>query len=269
MRGVEQSVAIVSGGASSIGAEIVKTFAAAGANVIAADSDRTAGEELARDGAANIRFVPMDLASDADIERCVRFAIEAFGRIDFIVNAAAIYQDQGANSSRDDWLRTFDVNVVGPVMLIRAARPHLARRPGAVVNVGSISAKVAQAGRWSYPASKAALHQVTRTLALDLAQEGIRVNTVSPGWTWSGGMEKLGLKRAAVDRIARDFHLVPRAAERQEVANAVLFLCSDHASFINGADIAVDGGYGALGPEGKPSAFERLLGAASSKESGT
>jgi NAD(P)-dependent dehydrogenase (short-subunit alcohol dehydrogenase family) len=262
VQGVENSVAIVSGGATSIGAEIVKTFVAAGARVVAADVDREAGEALAKQSDGKIIFSPMDLSSDADIERTVQTALKSFGQIDFVINAAAVYQDQGPASSRADWQKCFDVNVTGPVMLVRAAQAYLARRPGAVVNVGSISAKVAQAGRWTYPASKAALHQVTRTLALDLAKQGIRVNTVSPGWTWSGGMEKLGLTRPVVDRIAKEFHLVPRAAERDEVAQAVLFLCSDAASFISGADLPVDGGYCALGPEAKPSAFEKLAMAA-------
>jgi NAD(P)-dependent dehydrogenase (short-subunit alcohol dehydrogenase family) len=258
MRGLEGKVAIISGGGASIGAEIAVAFAAAGTRPVIADIDAEAGEALAaRLGEA--LFVRTDLASDADIGGCVDAAIARFGRIDFIVNAAALYADQGPASSREDWARTFDVNVTGPAMLALAARPHLAQAKGAIVNIGSISASVGQAGRWTYPASKAAIVQLTRTMAIDLSGDGIRVNSVSPGWTWSTGMERLGLSRAAVDSVAAPFHLMGRAADRGEIAGAVLFLCSDEASFISGADIPVDGGYGAMGPEGRPSAFAQLV----------
>ncbi|MGE0666144.1 MAG: SDR family oxidoreductase [Sphingomonadales bacterium] len=258
MRGIGNRVAIVSGGATSIGAEIVRAFCEEGAGVVIADIDAGEGIRLAGAIGDAAMFVRTDLASDDDIKACVAAAVAQFGRVDFVVNAAALYQDQGAASSRADWARSFDVNVTGPVMLACAARPHLAAVKGAVVNVCSISGKVAQAGRWTYPASKAALMQATRSLALDFAEDDIRVNGVSPGWTWSGGMEKLGLTRAAVDRVAAPFHLPGRAGDRRDVAEAVLFLCSEHARFVSGADLPVDGGYSALGPEGRPSAFAAL-----------
>lgn len=259
MKGIAGKVAIVSGGAASIGAEIVEVFVANGAAAVIADID--GGTEIASAGgeAGNILSVRMDLASDDDIRACVRAAAERFGRIDFVVNAAALYQDEGAASDRSSWARSFDVNVTGPTLLVLAAREHLAKTGGAVVNIGSISASVAQAGRWTYPASKAALAQVTRSMALDLSGDGIRVNSVSPGWTWSTGMERLGLTRDAVDRVASPFHFPGRAGDRDEIAEAVLFLCSDHARFISGADLPVDGGYRAMGPEGRASAFAALL----------
>ena len=258
MKGIAGKVVIVSGGAASIGAEIVKVFVANGAAAVIADIDGTEAASVGGE-ARNILSVRMDLASDDDIRACVRAAAERFGRIDFVVNAAALYQDEGAASDRSSWARSFDVNVAGPALLVLAAREHLAKTGGAVVNIGSISAGVAQAGRWTYPASKAALAQVTRSMALDLSGDGIRVNSVSPGWTWSTGMERLGLTRDAVDRVASPFHFPGRAANRDEIAEAVLFLCSDHARFISGADLPVDGGYRAMGPEGRASAFAALL----------
>lgn len=261
MQGIRDKVAIVSGGALSIGAEIVRAFVEQGARAIIADVNREAGESLAGELGDKVLYVPMDLAVDAEIEAGVKSALDTFGRIDFVVNAAAIYQDQGPDSGRADWTRSFEVNVIGPVMLARAARSALAASKGAIVNIGSISARVAQAGRWTYPASKAALAQATRSLALDLAGDGIRVNSVSPGWTWSSGMEQLGLKRPIVDKVAGAFHLMGRAADRREIAEAVLFLCSDHARFITGADLAVDGGYTAMGPEGRPSALAAVAAA--------
>lgn len=262
MKGIEGRVAIVSGGATSIGAEIVRSFVAAGANAMAADVAGPAGVQLTQELGSGAGFVRMDLASDADIEQAVAETIARYERIDFVVNAAACYVDNAMASGRDEWRHSLDVNLIGPVMLIRAAHEQLARHRGAVVNVGSISARVAQRGRWLYPSAKAGLHQATRSLALDFAESGVRVNTVSPGWTFSASMEKFGLTRPVVDRIAADYHLIPRAAHRREIADVVVFLCSDDASFINAADVPVDGGYSAIGPEAKAAALQRLVSAA-------
>ncbi len=145
-------------------------------------------------------------------------------------------------------------------MAAKAVHPHLlARGGGAIVNFASISAKVAQTGRWLYPAGKAAIVQLTRNMAMDLAADGIRVNSVSPGWTWSKVMVELsGDDRAKTDRVAAPFHLLGRAGDPEEVANVVLFLCSDDASFVTGADYAVDGGYSAMGPEQAEPAIPKL-----------
>lgn len=262
MKGIADRVAIVSGGAASVGAEIVRALVAAGGRAAAADIDAAAGEQLAKELGPSTLFVRMDLASDADIEAAVAKTLERFGRIDFVINAAADYADPGPVGDRPAWHRSLDVNLIGPVMLVRAAREQLVANRGAVVNIGSISAKVAQHGRWLYPAAKAALHQVTRSLALDFGGTGVRVNTVSPGWMYSSGMEKLGLTRKVVDRVAEPFHLEARAADRQEVAEVAVFLCSEHARFVNGTDVPVDGGYTALGPEAKVAALELLIRAA-------
>jgi len=250
--GIKDRVAIVVGGATSIGAEIVRAFCDCGARVAIADIEEQAGELLASQLSGKALFSRMDLRSDDDIRSCVDRAVAAFGRVDFVVNCACPYLDKGPDSTRADWLEALNVNVVGGAMVVQAARPHLRESKGAVVNVGSISAKVAQKGRWTYPVSKAAVHQLTRNQALDFAGDGIRVNTVSPGWTWSGAMEKVvGDNRAAIDQIAAKFHLIARAANRREIADAVLFLCSRHATFITGAELPVDGGYTAIGPEQK------------------
>ncbi|MGO4853060.1 SDR family oxidoreductase [Phaeovulum sp. W22_SRMD_FR3] len=257
MRGLAGKVAIVPGGATKIGAAVVAAFTAAGVRVVVADIDRAGGLALA---GPEVAFVEADLRRDADIARVVATATERFGRIDFLVNVAATYLDKGAESSRAEWLEALDVNLVGSVMLMQAARGELARTRGAIVNFGSISARVAQTGRWLYPVSKAAILQLTRNQAMDLAPEGIRVNAVSPGWTWSNIMDSLtGGDRARTDRVGADYHLMPRVADPEEVASAILFLCSDDASFITGTDLRVDGGYSAMGPEGAAPAIPRLM----------
>ncbi len=250
MRGIRDRTAIVAGGATIIGQGVVRAFVEAGSKVIVADIDTDGGTRLAAELGDDVRFVATDLRDDESCRACVAEAVAAFGSVDFLVNLACVYVDDGLDSTREDWLESYNVNVVGGVMLLKAAREHLRRANGAVVNFGSISAKVAQTGRWLYPASKAAILQLTRSEAMDLAADGIRVNSVSPGWTWSKIMDELsGGDRAHTDAVGGTFHLLRRVGDPEEVARAVLFLCSDDASFITGADIAVDGGYSAMGPE--------------------
>ena len=242
--------AIVTGGATSIGAEIVRSFAAAGYRVTIADIARTEGEELARSIGPKVCFLATDLAIDDDIERCVSKTVANFGKIDVIIHAACSYVDGGAAASRADWRRSLDVNLVGAALLVREARPHLVTPGASIVFIGSISAKVGQPGRWLYPAGKAALLQLARSLALDLAPSGIRVNSLSPGKTWSAPLQrKHENNRSRADAIEGEFHALGRLGDANEVARAALFLCSEAASFITGTDLAVDGGYSAMGPE--------------------
>ena len=257
MKGLQGKVAIVPGGATKIGQAVVQAFTDAGVRVMVADIAEDAGKAMIRDGVA---FQKCDLRSDADIAALVAETRKQFGRIDFLVNVACSYLDNGAETTRADWLTALDTNIVGSVMLMQAARAELAKTKGAIVNFGSISSRVAQTGRWVYPVSKAAILQLTRNQAMDLAPDGIRVNAVSPGWTWSNIMDQLtGGNRAKTDAVAAPFHLLGRVANPEEVASTVLFLCSDEASFITGTDICVDGGYTAMGPEQAVPAIPKLM----------
>ncbi len=260
MEGLKGKVAIVTGGATLIGAEVVRAFHREGTKVVIADVEPK-GQKVADEIGKDVLFVCTDLADDAQVAACVERTVKSFGGIDFLVNLACVYIDNGFEASRKDWLDSYNVNVVGGVMMLKAAHPHMVKRGGgAVVNFGSISAKVAQTGRWLYPVTKAAILQLTRNEAMDLAKDKIRVNSVSPGWTWCRLMDELTHgDKEKTNRVGGAFHLLGRVGEPSEVAEAVLFLCSSHASFITGTDLAVDGGYSAMGPEMAAPAIPKLM----------
>ena len=259
MKGLKDKVAIITGSATSIGASVATAFIDIGAKVVIADIAEEVGAELASQLGENAVFIRTDVKSDDDLKATVNLAITEWGQIDFIVNTACTYLDNAMDSTREEFLEALNVNAAGGFMLVQFARPHLKATKGAVVNFGSISAKVAQPGRCLYPMTKGAIHQLTRNEALLLAEDGIRVNTVSPGWTWCAIMDEVsGGDRKKTDNVAAPFHMKGRVGDPQEIAEAVLFLCSDHASFITGTDLPVDGGYTALGPEQQTDALGNL-----------
>ncbi len=260
MEGLKGKVAIVTGGATMIGAQVVRAFHKEGARVVVADIDVQGGQAIANELGDGVLFLRTDLGDDKQIAACVDRAVTAFGGIDFLVNVACVYVDGAINATRQDWLDSYNINLVAGVMMLKAVRPHMVKRGGgAVVNFGSISAKTAQRGRWLYPVTKAALLQLTRNEAMDLAADKIRVNSVSPGWTWSKVIAELTKgNRAKADKVGGPFHLLGRIGDPNDVAQAVLFLCSSQAAFITGTDLAVDGGYSAMGPERAEEAIPRL-----------
>lgn len=240
---------IVTGGVSLIGAAVAKRVLAEGAAVVIADIKAADGRRVADELGPRCEFVHTDLRLDDDIERAVGVA-SGMGQISLVVNNAAVFDDHQIDTDRATWLDALNVNVVASAMMVQKCRDQLVASGGSVVNVASVSGRVSQPNRLVYNTTKAAILQMTRSMAQELARDGVRVNSVSPGWTWSRPMEVRYDNRADADRFAAEFQPLGRMAEPDEVASAVMFLASEEAAFITGGDLLIDGGYAALGPEG-------------------
>jgi 3-oxoacyl-[acyl-carrier protein] reductase len=246
---LDGKVAIVTGAAQGLGAEIARGLCAAGAQVVIADCDASVGAATAAALGARAVFQRTDLASDDDIEACVIAAHGRHGRLDILVNCAVTYLDHGLGSTRAEWHRALDVNLVGAALLTARAVAVMTAPGGVVVNIGSVGGKFGAAGRALYPAAKAALLQFTRNAAVSLAPRGIRVLSISPAWTWTPALERMAGTEARADAIGGKLHPAGRVGRGADVANAVLFACSDLAGFITGVDLPVDGGFSILGPD--------------------
>ena len=248
-------VGAVTGAASGIGAATAKEFALRGMHVYLLDVDATGlshlGAEIEDDG-GKVSPVITDV-SEPQAVRSAFLAVERdHERLDAVVNCAASFLARGLDVSVADWQHVFGVNVAGIANVVQAARPLLARTNGAaVVNTASVSAHVAQPARWTYNATKGAIVSLTKCMAMDLAKDGIRVNSVSPGWIWTPEVSRAASgDRERWEPLWGGFHMLGRLGEPEEVARAIAFLCSSDASFITGAELPVDGGYLAMGPEG-------------------
>lgn len=247
-------VALVTGGTNGIGHAIALELLREGAQVVVSGLPADAAEGTRAFAAAG--FAPLvvagDMAEEAFCRQLVAAVLEKHGRLDYLVNNAFSFVAKGLDATRDDFLRSFSVGPFAFSLLIQlAAEPMKKQGGGAVVNVSSISARIAQPNRWTYNTAKGAVAQLTRCAALDLAPHKIRVNSVSPGWIWTREVDKAaGGDRATYDPIWGQFHMLARMGHPAEIAGPVLFLLSDDASFITGTDLPVDGGYNGLGPEG-------------------
>lgn len=256
MTRLTNKTAVICGGATMIGTAVASTLLEQGARVVVLDIDSASGPAIETLGAT---FITLDVTRDDQIQDAVIRINQQFGQVDLLVNMACTYDDDGFASSRQQWLKALDINLVSMAMVTRAFHENLKASKGAIVNFTSISAGSAQTGRWLYPVSKAAVLHLTRQMAMDLAADGIRVNSVSPGWTWSRVISEIsGGDRSRADAVAADYHLLGRLGDPREVAQVVAFLCSDEASFVTAADYAVDGGYSAMGPEQNKPAIPRL-----------
>ena len=241
-------VAFVTGAGRGIGREVVRTLARAGADIVAADIDPMTAEEAAAEirglGRRSVS-IEVDVTDPGAVDVAVEQAIREIGRIDILVNVAGICRNAPAESMSDeDWRDVLAVNLDGLYWCCRAVGRHmLARGSGSIVNIASLSGSVVDfpQPQASYNASKAGVIQLTRSLASEWADRGVRVNCVSPGFI-ATEMTKLGMASGWGD-VWLSMIPMARLGEPSEVANAVWYLASDAASYATGTELQLDGGF--------------------------
>ena len=241
----ENKVVLITGGTRGIGFATAQLFAQEGAEVliVGRETDKTtkAAREIPGRGEAG------DVSVAADCERIVARTLDLYGRLDVLVNCAGvIFRNRTVEqTTEEEWDTTFNINVKGTFLMCKYALPALRAAKGCIVNVSSYVGLVGFAGASAYAASKAAILNLTRSMALDHAKEGIRVNAVCPGsvdtdmihtaWHQFGDVEQ-------ARKLWSEKHPLGRIASPEEVARVILFLASEEASFITGAALSVDGG---------------------------
>ena len=243
-------VAVVTGAASGMGAATARAFRAAGAKVLLVDRNAALLEAVALEldaGLEQVAFMVGDVSQSGFCDAVVNQAVTRFGRVDAVVSAAGIIVRAGAIDTTDeDWMRIMGVNVSGVFFMARAAaRVMVAQGSGSIVNFGSIWGDVGAAGVAAYCASKGAVHNLTRAMALEHAQHGVRVNAVCPGEVNTpmlASERNEPVTAALLERLASSVPM-GRLAEPEEIARVVLFLSSDLASYMTGSLVTVDAGY--------------------------
>jgi NAD(P)-dependent dehydrogenase (short-subunit alcohol dehydrogenase family) len=239
-------VALVSGASSGLGERFARVLHAAGASVVitARRADRL--NVLAADLGDRVAFVPADIADPEQVSKMAGAAEEAFGRIDVLVNNAGLSRAaQAAILDLDDWRATIDVNLTGLFQLTQACvGGMLARGSGAIVNVASILGLVSSApiANAAYAASKGAVVQLTRELAVEWGRRGVRVNALAPGWFASEMTEEIIGDERSMEFLRRNSPMA-RMGRADELDGALLFLASDASSYVTGHTLVVDGGW--------------------------
>jgi len=244
---LQDKTLLITGGASGIGLATVERCLAEGARVAVADLDtppnRQVGQDLAARFAGRCRFVPVDVTSTEQVDAMVAATVATFGRLDGVFNNAGIGGMAPSDTLPDeDYLRVIDVNLNGVFRVARAALRAMYAQGGggSIVNCASILGVFGQSATAAYTAAKGGVVNLTRTLALESATRGVRVNAIGPGYIDTPLLSGLD---PAMRQALVQLHPVGRLGRAEEVANAVLFLLSDEASFITGAHLLVDGGF--------------------------
>lgn len=235
--------ALITGGGRGIGRGITDQFLAAGANV-AVIQRRELGDDLA----AHPRVIHLaaDLGDLAQLPNVVEQTIARFGGLDVLVNNGGVMWERSITQiTPDEWDQMANINLRAPIFLIQAALPYLKQNEGSIVNIGSIEGEAANPEHVLYCTSKAGVHGMTRALAVDLGEVGVRCNAIAPGWISSELSEKY-LDSVSPDGSAREalnsLHPVGRTGTPHDIGDAAVYLASDRSSFVTGQVLVVDGG---------------------------
>ena len=245
-------VALVTGAGNGIGRATALAFAAQGLNVVVSDIDTAGGNEtvaLIQAAGGTARFVPCNVARDADVQALVAATVAAYGRLDYAFNNAGIDIEQGrlADSSEAEFDALMNVNVKGVWLCMKHQIPvMLAQGGGAIVNTASVAGLIAASKMGIYCASKHAVIGLTKTAAVEYGKKNIRVNAVCPAVIDTEMFRRANASDPKKGAFAQAMHPVGRIGKAEEIAAAVLYLCSDAAGFTTGIALPVDGGVTAL-----------------------
>ena len=242
----EGKVVVVTGGASGMGGASVRAFATQEARVVVVDRNAEGARSIAEE-VGGLALVG-DVSQSVFCNEAIAAVVERYGQLDVLVNAAGIIKRTDTIHTSDEaWRQIFGVNVDGIFFMCRAALPHMvARHSGVIVNFGSIWGDIGSAGVAAYCATKGAVHNLTRAMALDHARDGIRILAVCPGEVDTpmlASERSAPPTRAFLDDLADRTIPVGRLAQPEEIARVVVFLASDAASYMTGSLVAVDGGF--------------------------
>ena len=244
------NVALITGAGSGIGRACALAFAEEGSKVVVADIAVADGEKTAamiKAAGGDAVFVPCNVAKSADVSTLMTMAIETYGRLDYACNNAGIGGPPliSGDYSEEDWRAVIDVNLTGAWLCMKYELPIMVKQgKGAIVNMSSILGKVGFATAPAYVAAKHGLIGLTQTAALEYATQNIRINAVCPGFIYTPLLEKAGMQIGSeMHTVISNLHPMKRMGTSEEVAGAVIWLCSDAASFVTGHSLMVDGGY--------------------------
>tara|TARA_Y100000588_G_scaffold318502_1_gene348045 strand:- start:403 stop:1173 length:771 start_codon:yes stop_codon:yes gene_type:complete len=237
---------IVTGAGSGIGAATAKLFAERGGNVVLVGRRKEKLDEVAADlDASHVLVHATDVSDRAAVEKLIDAAVHRFGGINVLVNNAGVAEmGKFDDFSIEDWNKTIDINVTGVFHMIQAALPHLRKVKGNIVNVSSVSGIGGDWGLAAYNASKGAVTNFTRALALELGRDGIRVNAVNPSLTITDMAAGIAENTEMLAKFKERLPL-GKPAQPIDIARVINFLASDEAGFVNGVNLPVDGGLSA------------------------
>ncbi len=245
MKRFQNKVTVVTGGVSGLGAAAVEAFLREGAKAVVADLNRQAGQDYCqklRDQGYEALFVETNVADEKQVANLIDRAVERFGRIDVMfANAGIGGSSYAAEVDRATWDRTIDINLTGVFLCDKyALRQMLDQGGGVIVNTGSVHSLVAARGGVAYSAAKAGVQMLGMSIGVDYAARNIRINTVCPGYIET---PLIAFFEKEKKQWLTKLHPLGRMGRAEEVAEVVLFLASDEASYVNGAYLTVDGGY--------------------------